>query len=99
MKRTLLRVEGFLVVVLLFASFGWSQVPTPMDNNLNTRFSKVVGTDVDKIVQHYYLVKNGGVIEFTAKDPADNVTISTVQKYLDAQKDLFAKGKADADTD
>jgi hypothetical protein len=99
MKNILLRAVGVFFIVSVVTSIGWSQTSAPTENDLNTRFSKVLGTDAEKIVQHYYLVKNGGVIEFTAKDPADNATISTVQKYLDAQKNLFEKGKADADTE
>ena len=98
MKNILVRGAVVFFIVSFVASIGWTQVPAPTENDLKTRVSKVLGTDVDKIVQHYYLVKNGGVIEFTAKDPADNATISTVQKYLETQKDLFEKGKADADT-
>lgn len=99
MKNILVRTVVIFFVVLVVASIGWTQAPAPTENDLNSRFSKVLGTDVDKIVQHYYLVKNGGVIEFTAKDPADNATISTVQKYLEAQKGLFEKGKTEADSD
>jgi hypothetical protein len=44
-------------------------------------------------------VKNGGVIEFSAKDPADSASIAAVQKYLETQKDLFEKGKTEADAD
>lgn len=99
MKRIMVRAAGVFFLLSALASIGWSQSPASTDNDLNTRFSKALGTDTNKVVQHYYLVKNGGVIEFTAKDPNDNATISAVQKYLDAQKDLFEKGKTDADAD
>lgn len=99
MRSFLVRATAAVFVVGVLASIGWSQTSVPTDNSFNTRFSKALGTDVDKVVQHYYLVKNGGVIEFTAKDPADNATIATVQKYLEAQKDLFEKGKAEADAE
>lgn len=98
MKSTVVRAVGLFFLLSMLSCIGWSQT-VPTRDDLNTRFSKALGTDADKIVQHYYLVKNGGVIEFTAKDPADTATISAVRKYLDTQKDLFEKGKADADTE
>lgn len=99
MKSIMVRAAGVLLLLSALASLGWSQAPASSETDLNSRFSKALGTDASKIVQHYYLVKNGGVIEFTAKDPNDSPTISAVQKYLDAQKDLFEKGKTDTDAD
>jgi hypothetical protein len=104
MKNAVVRmvaVLGVFLVLSALASVGWSQSAsaTPSDNDLNSRFSKALGTDASRIVQHYYLVKNGGVIEFTAKDPNDTTTISALQKYIDTQKDLFEKGKNDPDAD
>ncbi len=98
MKSIMVRAAGVLFLVLTTASIGWSQSPASTDD-LNTRFSKALGTDANKIVQHYYLVKNGGVIEFTAKDPNDTAAISALQKYMDVQKDLLEKGKNDDDAD
>ena len=93
MKSIMVRAAGVFFLLLTLGSFGWSQTSAPAETDLNSRFSKALGIDADKISQHYYLVKNGGVIEFTSKDPADSATISAVQKYLEAQKDLFEKGK------
>ena len=99
MKRIMVRVAPVLFLVLIIASMAWSQTPAPGDTDINGRFSKSLGTDANRIFQHYYLVKNGGVIEFTAKDPADNASIAAVQKYLLAQKDLFEKGKNEGDSE
>lgn len=105
MNSTVVRTACMLFLVSALASIGWSQSPVTAvpsaatENDLNIRFSKTLGTDANKIVQHYYLVKNGGVIEFTAKDPNDSSVVSAVQKYLDAQKDMFEKGKNDVDAD
>ena len=98
MKRIMVRVAP-VIFVLIVASLAWSQTPLTGDSDINIRFSKSLGTDANRIFQHYYLVKNGGVIEFTAKDPADNTSIAAVQKYLETQKDLFEKGKNEGDTE
>ena len=99
MTRTMARTTTTLFLLLILASFGFAQSAGPAENDLNARFSKALGTDASKIVQHYYLVQNGGVIELTAKDPADHACIVAIQKYLDLQKDLFERGKNDSDTE
>ena len=99
MNRIMVRVSPVFFLLLALTSAAWSQSPALTDNDLDARFSKALGTDADKIVQHYYLMKNGGVIEFTVKDPTDNASIAVIQKYLEAQRDLFEKGKTDADAD
>jgi hypothetical protein len=98
MKGIMVRVAP-VILVLIVASLAWSQTPPTGDSDINARFSKSLGTDANRIFQHYYLVKNGGVIEFTAKDPADNASVAAVQKYLATQKDLFEKGKNEGDAD
>ena len=99
MKSFMVRVAGVFFLASVLASVGWSQSLASTSNDVNSRFGKALGTDVEKIVQHYYLLKNGGVMEFTAKDPGDTSTISALQKYMNAQKDLFEKGKIDADAE
>ncbi len=99
MNTIMVRTVGVFLLLSTLASIGWSQSPLSIDKDLNSRFSKTLGTDIGRVVQHYYLVKNGGVIEFTAKDANDTTTISALQKYMDTQKDLFEKGKNDADAD
>jgi hypothetical protein len=98
MKSVMVRT-ALLLLLSTLASTAWSQSPAPTGPDLNSRFSRALGTDAGKIVQHYYLVKNGGVIEFAAKDPNDSATVAVLQKYFETQKDLFEKGKNDADAD
>ena len=95
--RTLL----VLSVLLLFTALANAQVAaTPdTDQEMNARFSRAVGVSLDKMVLHYYLVKNGGVVELVAKDPADAATIESIQKYLQNQKDLWEKGKENVVTE
>ncbi len=99
MKNVMVRTAGLLFLLSSLTSIAWSQSPASREIELNSRFSKALGVDANKIVQHYYLVKNGGVIEFAAKDSSDNAAISAVQKYFETQKDLFEKGRNDADAD
>ncbi len=103
MKSTMVRTASavFCVLcVLLLVSLGTAQsLNGNSEADMNSRFSRVLGTDVDKLSQHYYLVKNGGVIELTAKDPQDQAVIKAIQKYLDSQKDLFEKGKNESETE
>ncbi len=99
MKKTMVRATSVLFPILLMVSLCVAQAAQPSEIDVNARFSKAMGTDVNKVVQHYYLVKNGGVIEFTAKDPNDTVSIAAIQKYLDLQRDQLEKGKVDVDAD
>lgn len=86
-------------LILITMAAAQAQAAAPTAPELKTRFSKALGTDVDKVAQHYYLVKNGGVIELSAKDPNDTATVKAIQKYLDMQKDLFEKGKNESETE
>lgn len=100
MKRTLARTLGMIFCALILVSLATAQAlatgPAP---ELNSRFSKTLGIDIDKVAQHYYLVRAGGVIELTAKDPNDTSTVKAIQKYLDMQKDLFEKGKNESENE
>jgi hypothetical protein len=100
MKNTMARTFGTIFCALIMVSLADAQALTTANApEVDSRFSRVLGTDVGKIAQHYYLVKNGGVIELTAKDPNDAATVKAIQKYLDAQKDLFEKGKNESEAE
>lgn len=94
MKKVITRTILILAALLVTAPLASAQTamgdPT---QEMNARFSKALGVSLDKIALHYYLVKNGGVIELASKDPNDTVTIEAIQKYLQTQKDLWEKGK------
>ena len=51
--------------------------------------------DQDKTTHHFYLLKNGGAVELSAKDPADKSTIDAIQKHLASQAKSFEKGNFD----
>jgi hypothetical protein len=93
------RALSIPLFVVILVSLAAAQASTAVAPELNSKFSKVLGTDIEKIDQHYYLVKNGGVIELAAKDPNDTATIKAIQKYLDTQKELFEKGKNDSEAE
>ncbi len=94
--RAVVTIFCALILVSLAAAQALAGSSAP---EMNSRFGKVLGTDVEKISQHYYLVKNGGVIELTAKDPSDAGSVKAIQKYLDMQKDLFEKGKNETEVE
>lgn len=96
--RTLFLAAAFLAFTALASAQSAAAAPDPFQE-MNARFSHVLGVSVDKVKLHFYLVKNGGVVDLTARDPSDSITISAIQKYLQNQKDLWEKGKENAVTD
>jgi hypothetical protein len=88
--RIIFVIIALLVWVYLAPAQTASADPT---QDVNARFSRSLGVSLDKIVLHFYLVKNGGVVEITAKDPGDTATVTAIQKYLQTQKELWEKGK------
>jgi len=48
--------------------------------------------DESKIVRHYWLVKNGGIIEISPKDAADTATMDLIQKHCEALSAEFNAG-------
>jgi len=53
--------------------------------------------DESKIERHYWLLKNGGAIEFICKAPCDSSTQASIQGYLDSLGKAFEKGSFDAE--
>jgi hypothetical protein len=101
MKKEVGRTLCLAVVFLVFTALASSQSATPAADpfqDMNARFSRLLGVSLDKIKLHYYIVKNGGVVDISAKDPNDSSTIAAIQKYLQNQKDLWEKGKESAVT-
>lgn len=94
--RTVLVLIGILLVANLAAA---QAAPAANPEDTSARFSRALGVPLDKVTLHFYLVKNGGVVELSAKDTADAATIAALQKYLQSQKDLWEKGKETAVTD
>ncbi len=55
----------------------------------------VVNFDPGKAVHHFYLLKNGGAMEVSAKDEKDGQTIAAIQQQLTSQAKAFEKGNFD----
>lgn len=88
------RIIFVIIALLVLVSLAPAQTASADPaQDVNARFSRSLGVSLDKIVLHYYLVKNGGVVELTAKDPGDTATVTAIQKYLQTQKELWEKGK------
>jgi len=57
-----------------------------------------MGVDPEKIVHHFYLLKNGGAIEISAKDDKDADVIAAIQRHIAVQAKAFEKGNFDTPT-
>lgn len=57
------------------------------------------GFDATKSVYHFYLLKNGGAIEVSAKSESDKETIEAIQRYVTAQAKAYDKGTFDMPTE
>ncbi len=96
MKR-ILRLELTVFVVALVVTAGaiaqteMASVQTPRAETLS-RNSQLLGFDLTKTNQHFYLYKNGGAIDISAKNIDDVGSIAAVRRYLEKQEKLFAKG-------
>jgi hypothetical protein len=67
--------------------------PKPyVDPALLSRATKVSGFDSDRVTRHFYVLKNGGAVEITAKDPNDEATIKAIQAHLKKESDQLTKG-------
>jgi len=87
-----------ILIVLVIASVG-QQPPKPfVDPSLLSRVNKVSGFDSERVVRHFYILKNGGAIEVSAKDPNDEATVKAVQVYLKKESDLWTKGNFENQT-
>jgi hypothetical protein len=51
-----------------------------------------MGFDQDKATHHFTLTANGGAIQVTAMDPADQVTRDEIQKHLQEIAAAFGRG-------
>jgi hypothetical protein len=93
----ILRLElTVLVVALAFAAGAIAQtemasVQAPRAEALS-RNSQLLGFDLNKTNQHFYLYKNGGAIDISAKNIDDVGSIAAVRRYLEKQEKDFAKG-------
>lgn len=100
MKNAMVRTLKITLALFALTVVVYAQSPAgDADQEVNSRLSHALGVSLDKVTVHFYLVKNGGVIEFAAKDPNDSASIAAIQKYLQNQKDLWEKGKESAVTE
>ncbi len=91
--RTLMR--GLLAVLGLTITLSaqTSEPPRPyVDPVLLSRISKVSGFDTERVQRHFYVLKNGGAVEVTARDINDEQTIKAIRAFLKKEADLLTKG-------
>ena len=95
----------FLAAVLLLAG-QHPQMPAGMsheehlkqmqkDEALKKRGTEAMGFDQDATAHHFRLAANGGSIEVTVKDQADQGTIAAVRSHLRSIASEFASGQFD----
>jgi hypothetical protein len=89
-KPRLLVLAAFCTLILMFPILAFAQK--------NDKDAKPMPFDQDKAIHHFYLLKNGGAVEVSAKDPGDKTTIDAIQKHLEMQAKQFEKGNFDAPT-
>jgi len=70
--------------------------PKPyVDPALLSRVTRVSGFDSARVNRHFYVLKNGGALEITVKDPKDEDTIKAIRSYLKKESELWTKGNFD----
>lgn len=87
-----------LVILLSLLSIGLAaqEPPKPyVDPELLSRATRVSGFESDRVNRHFYVLKNGGAVEITAKDANDESTIKAIQSYLKKESDMWTKGNFD----
>ena len=78
---------------LLAVAISAQEPPKPfVDPTLLSRVTKVSGFDNERVNRHFYVLKNGGAVEITVKDPNDEATIKAIQAHLKKESDLWTKG-------
>jgi hypothetical protein len=59
---------------------------------MKKRGNAAMGFDQDKTTHHFWLTRNGGVIEVESNDPADISSRDLIRSHLKAISEEFAKG-------
>lgn len=98
MKTARLRV----VIVAIFVLYVATQLCAQQSGThqmMDQRGAKAMGFDQAKVVHHFYLLKNGGAVEVSAKNADDKDTIAAIQQHLANQAKAFEKGNFETPTE
>jgi hypothetical protein len=68
------------------------QQDTHHHSEVDRRGNEVMGFEHEKSAHHFYLRKDGGVVEATVKDPKDSTTLKNIQSHMQEISRLFAEG-------
>jgi len=94
--RSICSIASLLLLALAVSA---QEPPKPyVDPSLLSRATKVSGFDADRVNRHFYVLKNGGAVEITAKDPNDEATVKAIQSHLKKESDLWTKGNFESVT-
>jgi hypothetical protein len=70
----------------------------PMMNNhaaMNARGDKAMGFSQEKTTHHFRLTEDGGTIEVSANDPADETSLGQIRSHLGHIAKMFENGNFD----
>jgi hypothetical protein len=101
MKPAIRFLAAFVISSFSFVSVvapqDYSAMPPGMTHEQHMMLLKqhgqmAMGFDQDKAQHHFTLTANGGIIQVTALDPADQVTRDAIQKHLQQIAVAFGRG-------
>ncbi len=82
-----------VVVASFLSCCAFSQVAASGDTQVPPdRINRITGFDQSRVTRHYFLLKNGGAVEVTAKDENDKATVQAIQNYLKKEAESWTKG-------
>lgn len=90
-----MKIRAILAVVL-FASAIQAQQDTPTPEQQHAAMMKrgdtAMGFSQEKTTHHFFLLKDGGVIEVSANDPKDYVSRDHIRMHLSHVVEMFSTG-------
>jgi hypothetical protein len=85
-----------LVLMATLASIASQPTPQTHPSEIDRRGAHVMGFDQSKTTHHFLLYEDGGSIEVSVKDPADNDDLDAIRAHLPHIAAMFAAGDFDA---
>jgi hypothetical protein len=71
-------------------------LPSHHHADVNRRGAQVMGFEQDTTIHHFFLYEDGGAIEVSVKDAADQVSLDAIRAHLPHIALMFGQGQFDA---